>query len=327
MAMNRRENMLALINHEKHDHVPVTTFDVCGCGGSRETFENGPGNGGYDGFGCLWENTSSANGAGVPAPNSAVLKDVTEWKKVVKFPKFEEYDWEGAAKEAHGRFNKENQILEYGFWNGPFLRLMHLMGFEEGLIAMYEEPEACAELLDAIVDYRIKTLEYVVKYFKPDVVCVYDDVATERGLFMSLESYRTLIAPAHKKFNDAAKSMGVIPHLHVCGKCEDTVPTIIEEGAHAWEICQPENDLVGLGKKYGDKLAFIGGYDMIGEYSYKPATEEQLRQSARDTIDMYAPQGNFGFSGMLMMTDREKMMNYARILADEAFKYGTNYYL
>lgn len=325
MSMNRKENVFALINHEKHDHVPVSA-DFCGAGGNLESFENGPAGGGYDGFGCKWERTASTNGAGVPAPNSAVLKDVREWKKVVRFPKFEEYDWEGAAKAQLARYNPDAQLLEYGLWNGPFLRLMHLMGFEEGLIAMHEEPEACAELLDAIVDYRIKTLDYIVKYYKPDAVCVYDDVATERGLFMSLESYRSLIAPAHKKFNDAARERGLIPNLHVCGKCEAMVPTIIEEGSPMWEVCQPENDLVGLGKKYGDKLAFYGGYDMIGEFAYRGATEEELRASVRETIDKYAPQGNFAFMGMIMTTDMEKMIKYMTILGDEALKYGTNYY-
>ncbi|MBR6800962.1 MAG: hypothetical protein IKM61_04350 [Eubacteriaceae bacterium] len=327
MSMNRRENMLAFLNHEKHDHVPNFITDVCGVGGDNELFENGPKEGGYDGFGCLWHKTASANGAGVPAANHIVLTDVTEWKKQVKFPKFEEFDWEGAAKAQLARADRNNQIVEYGFWNGQFLRLMHLMGFEEGLIAMYEEPEACAELLDAITDYRIKTLEYAVKYFKPDVVTIYDDVATERGLFMSLDTYKKLIAPTHKKFFDAAKSLGVIPNLHVCGKCEDMVPTIVEEGAHAWEICQPENDLVRLGKELGDKLAFIGGYDMIGEFAYKDATEEELRKSVRDTIDAYAPQGNFGIMAMIMMSDMEKFGRYVGILTDEAMKYGTNYYL
>ena len=40
--MNRRENMLAFLNHEKHDHVPNFITDVCGVGGDTELFENGP---------------------------------------------------------------------------------------------------------------------------------------------------------------------------------------------------------------------------------------------------------------------------------------------
>jgi hypothetical protein len=31
--------------------------------------------------------------------------------------------------------------------------------------------------------------------------------------------------------------MGVIPNLHVCGKCDILVPDFAEEGPEAWEVC------------------------------------------------------------------------------------------
>ena len=43
--MNRRENMLATLLHQSHDHVGNYMTDICSCGGSRETFENGPAGG------------------------------------------------------------------------------------------------------------------------------------------------------------------------------------------------------------------------------------------------------------------------------------------
>ena len=324
--MNRRENMLAILNHQPHDHVGNFMTDICGTGGNLEFFENGPLGGGYDGFGCHWLASESALGQGVPAAGHVVLKDIGDWKKVVKFPDLDKYDWEGQAKAQLQNYDPKNQMQEYGMWNGPFLRLAHLMGFENGLCALYEDPEACYELLDAITDYKIKVAERVVEYFAPDSICTFDDVATEISTFMAPEKYRELIKPVHKKFNDAVRAMGVIPNLHVCGKCEAVVPDFVDEGAQAWEICQPENDLLGLQAKLKDQLAFIGGFDMKGRFAYMDLTEEQLRAAVRETIDKYAPAGNYAMLGMILYSDPGKFVRTMTIISDETVKYGTNYY-
>lgn len=325
--MTRRENMLAILNHQPHDHVGNFMTDVCGTGGNLEFFENGPLGGGFDGFGCKWLASDSALGQGVPAAGHVVLENVCDWKTVVKFPNLDEYDWEGQAKAQLQNFDPVNQIQEYGMWNGPFLRLAHLMGFENGLCAMYEEPEACLELLNAIVDFKIKTAEYVVKYFKPDVICTYDDVATEISTFMSPDKYRELIKPVHRRFNDAVRAMGVIPNTHICGKCEAIVPDLIEENTNAWEVCQPENDLIGLQAQVKDKLAFVGGFDMKGPFAYMDLPEEELRAAVRETIDKYAPAGNYAILGMILYSDVNKFVQTMMIMSDEAVKYGTNYYV
>jgi hypothetical protein len=324
--MDRRENMLAILRHEPHDHVGNFFTDICGAGGNLETFENGPPGGGYDSWGLKWAATATALGQASPAPGSAILHDVREWKKVVKFPNLDEYDWEGQAAAQLANYNPKTQILEYGMWNAQFLRMAHLMGFEDCLIDFIEEPEASYEFLEAISDYKIRLAEYVVKYFKPDTICAYDDVAAMRGPFMSPKTYRSLIKPLHKKFNDAVRAMGVIPNLHVCGKCDILVSDFADEGAEAWEICQPENDLTGLQKTLAGKLAFIGGYDNQGPLTQKEPSEEELRASVRETIDRYAPGGNYAFFGFLMYNDPALSMRCAGILADEALKYGENYY-
>ncbi len=318
--------MLAILNHKPHDHVGNFKTDMCQVGGSLEYYENGPVGGGFDGFGIKWLASESALGQGVPAAGHIVLNNICDWKKTVKFPDLDEYDWEGQAKTQLKNFNPDNQIVEYGMWNGPFLRLAHLMGFENGLCAMYEEPEACYELLNAITDYKIKVAERAVKYFKPDSICTYDDVATEISTFISPEKYRELIKPVHKKFNDAVRAMGVIPSTHICGKCEAIIPDLIDECSEAWEICQPENDLLRLQKELGDKLAFIGGYDMKGPFAYMDLSEEELRASVRETIDKYAPSGNYAMMGMILYSDRNKFLKTMAIMSDETIKYGTNYY-
>jgi len=327
--MDRRENTLAILAHQSHDHIGNSMTDFAGCGGNLETFENGPAGGGLDGFGMLWAQNEAGFGGGIPAPGTIVLNDICEWESVIQWPDLDDYDWEGQAEAQLSRADRTTQVVEYSSWNGPFLRMMDLMGFSEGLVALYEEPEASKAFLNAIADFKIRSAERAVKYFKPDTYCIFDDVASEYAPFISPETYRDIIMPSHIKINQALEAMGVIPNLHVCGKPEILVPLFIEEGAHAWEVCQPENDLVGLGQKYGDKIAFIGGYDMIQKIYKVGDTEEEIRASVRACMDKYGPAGNYVFMGMKMPGPgggMELMMQWMGWFNDEAIKYGTNFY-
>jgi len=324
--MDRRENILATMLHQSHDHVANAFTDVFTTGVANETFEIA--DNGKDGFGLEWVSTASGLGGALPAPGKSPLADITTWEDTVKFPDLDAYDWAGQAERQLANYKSAEQIQEYNMTNGPFLRLTSMMGFEEGLIAMAEEAEATAAFLDAIADYIVRKAERVQKYFHPEVLCICDDVATERGPFMSPESYKRIIAPSHKKIFDAVRSLGMIPSLHVCGKCDSLVGMFCDvEGAEIWEVCQPENDLVALGSAYGGRLAFLGGYDMQSRLSYEEPSQEEVRKSVRDAIDLYAPAGNYAFMGMLMYADIEKTFSLLAVINDEALRYGTDWYL
>lgn len=326
--MTRKDNMMAIYHHQSHDHIG-SFLDFANVGGDAEEFENGPagGSGGLDWFGMEWSRTASGFGGGTPAPGKIVLPDVTEWKKYVHFPDVTKYDWKAQADAQLAGVDRNEKVVNYGCWNGPFLRLVDLMSMVEGLMALCEEPEACEELLTAITDYRISTLEYIKKYFDPDVITIYDDFAHERGLFISPETYNELIFPQHKRWADAVRSYGIIPDMHVCGKPEMVVPGFADEGFEAWQVVQPENDIVALQKKAGDKIAFIGCWDFQAKW-IQPGTvptEEELRQRIRNTIDAYGPGGNVAIMGMIAHPAVD-MFSSMMILNDEVIKYGTGYY-
>ncbi len=326
--MTRKENMLAIYRHAPHDHVG-SFRDLVHVGGDAEEFENGPagGAGGKDWFGMEWSRTASGFGGGTPSPGRVLLPDVTEWKKYVRFPDVSGYDWEGQARAQTAQIDRDAQVVDYGCWNGPFLRLVDMMTMVEGLCALLEEPEACAELLTAITDYRIGTLPYIKKYFDPDVITLYDDFAHERGLFVAPETYRSLIAPQHKRWSDAVRSYGIIADMHVCGKPEQVVPSFIDEGFDAWQIVQTENDIVRLQKEVGDRLAFIGCMDMQGKWippGHIP-TEEELRAKTREAIDRYGPGGNVAIMCIIAHPAGD-CRTATGIMHDEVVRYGTGYY-
>lgn len=326
--MTRKENMIAIYRHQPHDHIG-SYADLAHVGGDAEEFENGPANGvgGKDWFGMEWSRTPSGFGGGTPSPGKVLLPDVTRWREFVHFPDISKYDWEGQARRQLSGVDRDNRVVDYGCWNGQFLRLVDMMTMVEGLCSLVEEPEACHELLSAITDYRIETLPYIKKYFDPDVVTLYDDFAHERGLFVSPDTYQNLIAPQHKRWADAVRSYGIIPDMHVCGKPELVVPSFIDEGFEAWQIVQPENDILSLQKEVGDRLAFIGCVDMQAKWIQPNSipTEEELRAKIREAIDLYGPGGNVAIICMVAHP-AVNFVEAKRIMHDEIVKYGTGYY-
>jgi uroporphyrinogen-III decarboxylase len=177
------------------------------------------------------------------------------------------------------------------------------MGFEEALIAMIMEPEASYELLSALTDYRIEFIKYCHKYYNPDIYIYFDDVATERYMTISLDTYRSLIKPLHTKIVDACKELGIIPVQHTCGKADVIVQDMIDEGNEAWHAVQATNDIEDIIQKHGDYFVIMGGYNSNGAPGMENASEDVVRAEVRRCMDTYAKYGKgYIFMGMVMST-------------------------
>ena len=96
---------------------------------------------GIDMFGVEWVKEGSAIDAPIPKSRDFILDDIRRWRDVIKFPDFSGVDWEDMAKKDKKSINPD---LPYGAGCvalGFFQGVMSFMGFTEGLIAVFEEPE------------------------------------------------------------------------------------------------------------------------------------------------------------------------------------------
>ena len=245
---------------------------------------------GVDGFGIRWEYPSTGGGAAVPDVNYTILDDISEWREKVTIPDPAAYDWKADYEmecRMLGEPDREKDTVDFGFGNGVFERLAALMGFENALIAMAEDPDETYALFEAITDYKIASLDYIIKYWNPDTITYFDDVATQRSLFMSPKAFRELIKPHHKRFAQECLKRGIIPIYHCCGHAEDIVEDMIDCGWAAWTSVQISNDICKLIETYGDKIGFIGGYDTNGLPAREDAPAEVVAAEVRRCLDTY----------------------------------------
>ena len=322
--MTDKENFMAVVNHKTAESVPVYSRPVRFNIGFDDEFERGPAAGGLDGFGVTWARDGMG---GVPTARDLVLPDVTKWRERVKFPDLDAIDWEEKSRRELEDVDRTAQCVEYSMANGPFERMVALMTYEGFIYALEDEPEACHELLDAYCDYRIRHIDIVSRYYRPDFISIFDDCAYEYGPFLSHDLYLKFISPIHKRCNDAIRARGIIPIQHCCGKADSLAGDFVAEGAAMWTSVQASNDIVSVLKKYGDRLVLAGGFDTNGAPARIGATEEERRAEIRRCIDTYAPYGSYMLSNLIVQGETpEKGREYSRQLVDEALKYGKDFY-
>lgn len=298
--MTERENFQMLLDGKIPEWIP-TIFKVYGGDGTSLLHHQGvPGVGGKDFFGVTWLVTPDTGNQAIPSPYEHILDDITKWREVVKFPDLDAMDWEAAAKKDLENFDRNKRFFAANCGEGCFNRLEALMGIENAIYAMFDEPEAVYEFFDAYSDFKIKTMEKLKQYYGLEIYINGDDVCTSEGLMVTMEMYENLIHPMEKKMAKAAIDMGLIVDHHCCGKCDEIIDYIVDTGARLWQPAQHMNDLVGIKAKYGDRLIIHGGWDSTGPHTYATATKEEVEAEVHRCVDTYAKGGGYAFFPIIL---------------------------
>jgi hypothetical protein len=268
-------------------------------------------------------------GGMLPEPGNFILKDIHDWKKVIKAPPpLETSDswWADKAKKdiEHSGIDRTQSLAAVGIQYSPFTSLISFMGFTEGLCALFEEPEEVKEFLNWQCDYYMPIYEKVIKYYEPDFASMFDDTATRHNPFFSVEMYNDIFKPIYARQTKVFTDRGLWIEFHNCGRCEDFVPEMCDFGVKGWDPAQTDNDLEKA--KTNNDISILGGYD------WKPpadgnVTEEYVRQTARDTFAKYAPGGRYAWLGLIMTsTGDPNGAVWNGWLTDEVNKLAENYY-
>lgn len=294
--MNRRENALLALQGKKPQYVPCYFSDIQ----SFSTPLHGeailtPGvPTGKDGYGVHL--TDTLGGAPTPTPGvPPVIKDILDWREALILPDYRGIDWQAAAKAENARrgADPEQFVQDFIYPKGPFERLHFLLGFEETMCAILEEPEEVEELLTVLVDNKIEFIHRIAEAYKPDYITVMDDYAHQDGLLMSPNTFRELFKPQLKRLVDAVHSHGIKYKQHCCGKMEALTQDFLEIGIDALDPVQPMNDIPAMQDMLVGKVGICGGLDVQNVIDREGATEEELRAEVRRCMEQYGDKGGF----------------------------------
>ena len=236
--MNAKERAMNFYHHLPTDEVPtdkdiVVLFDPAAYE-ERPPFVQA----GIDWFGVEWIREENV-GAICPNPmGKRVLDDIEDWKDVIRFPDLDAWDWDEKIKrdqEFLDNLDRENSCFCMMFVNGPFERLHMLMGFEEALVSLLTNPEDVQEFTHEFITWKMKLMDYVKKYYNPDVLMFHDDWGAQNGMFFSPDVWREIYKPEVQRAVDHCHELGMIYEHHSCGNIEAIVPEMAEMGMDAWQ--------------------------------------------------------------------------------------------
>jgi len=127
------------------------------------------------------------------------------------------------------------------------------------------------------------------------------DFGTQRGPFLSLEMYREMFKPFHKRINDwIHQHTSWKTFIHSCGGIDPLIDDFIEAG---FDILNPVQasaegmDPAGLKSKYGDRITFWGG-SVDTQRTLPFGTPDDVRQEVRERIRTFSPGGGYVFNAV-----------------------------
>jgi hypothetical protein len=337
--ITEKENLMMMLRGEQPEWIPIYTYGPVTHNGlppARRLFDPtfiSPQlyGGDWDIWGVRHVHTDSAGGAMLPDNQTFLLplEKLKNWREIIKAPDVSGYDWESLVKKDMEFFavDRTQTAMTMNLHGGYFQTLMAFMGFEDGLLAFYDEPELVHELLAYLSDFYMMVAEKTIDLYKPDIIAVIDDTAAWNAPFISREMYEEFIFPHHDKWAGFGRERGLPISLHNCGKCEGIVDLFVKMGVRIWDPAQTCNDLDAIQARYGNDLVIAGGWDGRDRLIEADVTEEELRQSVRDTMDRRAVGGGFVWcGGFLVAVGDEVNKRKNEILMDEVDHYGRDFY-
>lgn len=149
-----------------------------------------------------------------------------------------------------------------------------------------------------------KNLELVIPILKDKVQAVFltgTDFGTQRGLFISLKTYRELYKPFHQRINRIVhKKTHWKTFIHTCGGVFDLIPDLIEAG---FDILNPvQCSAVGmdpqrLKTEFGKQITFWGG-GINTQKTMVFGTPDEVYRKARERIEIFGEGGGYVFDAI-----------------------------
>lgn len=172
-------------------------------------------------------------------------------------------------------------------------------GMEQVLVDIATQDEVGMAIIDHRVNFYYEYCQRALEAGgdKIDILCLGEDLGSQKGPTMSPECFDSVFRPRIQKFINLAHTYGAKAMMHSCGSTRLLQPRLIEMGLDVLDAVQPEP--VGMNpeelkQEFGDKLTYCG---MIStQHTLPHGTVEECRAEARHRIDVIGKGGGYIFA-------------------------------
>jgi len=326
--MNSKERVLAAINHQETDRIPLDFWwshemkarllqhlnlenedhlqrylgsDIRGVypayiGPKLQRFDDGS----YEDFwGVIRKPFAHGSGGEYDEVFSPPLAQATSLDDIqsIRWPDPDWFDYDSLIEQCNryrdyaimiGKMGRECQTL--------FIQLWYFRGLENILMDLITWPEFVQALVDKIMAFRVEHLKRIlgVARGRADILQLADDYGTQNGLFMSPALWHKFFTPHLKTMADMAHEAGLKVFLHCDGGIRPIIPDLIELGIDILNPIQPDAagmDPEGLKSDFGDTMCFHGAVDTQTTLPF--GTREEVIAEVRERIEVLGKGGGY----------------------------------
>ncbi len=281
---------------------------------------------GVDAFEMPLRHATTDDTAGVKRASGRSFVDenrgpITNWEE------FEQYPWPDPAKLTTRNLEwleenlPENMCLIGGGGFAHYAEyLTWLMGYSTFCIALYEQRDLIQAIYDRLHELFRVSAQMILSSDRVKLLWGSDDMGYKGGPLMSPDDMRTFVLSGHREMARMAHDTGRPYLLHSCGNLELIMDDLIDDvgidAKHSFE--DTIEKVTDLKHTYGRRIALLGGIDV--DFLCR-ASEEDVRQRVRETLDVCLPGGGYCLGSGNSVANYIPLDNYLAMV-DEGRRYA-----
>jgi uroporphyrinogen decarboxylase len=170
--------------------------------------------------------------------------------------------------------------------------LTWLMGYETLCYALYDRRDLVEAISGRLVEIYRVIIDRILQFDRVKLVWGSDDMGFKTGTLISPDDTREFVLPGHELMARRSHKAGRPYLLHSCGDLSEIMEDLIEgvgiDAKHSFEdTIEPVTE---THERYGNRIALLGGIDV--DFLCR-ASERQVRQRVRETLEACMPGGGF----------------------------------
>ena len=196
---------------------------------------------------------------GVPYSPRPLIQDITDISKLKVIPPENGKRMNDRLQAVRVMAQRSAKTIPVIGWvEGAFAEACDLIGINEAMVAVIDEPEAMEELLNTCLE-QAKLFASSQIQAGADIIGIGDAAAS----LISPSHYQQFVLPYQKKLIDFIQAQGVRVKLHICGNINRVLSLVVQSGADMID-CDHMVDLRAAAKLAQEQNACVcGNFDPV----------------------------------------------------------------
>ena len=166
----------------------------------------------------------------------------------------------GGLRGRHERGEIITRLWLDGFFWWPRI----LLGIENHMLALYDQPELIHRINRDLLAYNVRMFDAICAEGTPDMVGIAEDMSYNNGPMLSRDCFNAFLLPYYRQIIPEVKARGIKVLVDTDGMVEPMIPWLLDagfDGIYPLER-QAGVDVVRIRANYPE-LLMLGGYDKM----------------------------------------------------------------